>query len=71
MKYLIVGLIVICAFLLVELMRLVIRRPKAKMVGCIRINTSDPEKDVYSLELDVPFGELERHSKVIFTIEKD
>jgi len=42
-----------------------------KKVGCIRINTSDPEKDMYSLELEVPFGELDRQKKVLFKIIKD
>ena len=39
-----------------------------KKVGNLVINMSDPEKDVYSLELDIPFGELDQHSKVIFEI---
>ena len=66
MKILIASLIV-CIFVLLFLLM----KYRAKTVGCIRINTSDPEKDVYSLELDVPFGELDNHKKVIFTITKD
>ena len=66
MKILIGVLIVIIVVLL-----LILIKCRAKTVGCIRINTSDPEKDVYSLELNVPFGELDQHKKVIFTIAKD
>lgn len=66
MKVLIGVLIVIIFVLLFLLMK-----SRVKTVGCIRINTSDPEKDVYSLELDVPFGELDYQKKVIFTIAKE
>ena len=44
---------------------------RIKTVGSIVINTSDPEKDIYSLELDVPFGELNQHDKVIFLIRHE
>lgn len=67
MKLLIIILACIC---LVELV-LLVRKPKAKKVGYIRINTSDPEKDIYSLELEVPFGELDRQKRVIFEILHD
>lgn len=67
MKYLIIAMVVLTAILLL----IDILKPRPKTVGCIRINTSDPEKDIYSLELAVPFGELDVQKKVIFTIEKD
>jgi hypothetical protein len=40
-----------------------------KKVGSIVINTSDPEKDIYSLEMDVPLGELDTKKRVIFDIK--
>ena len=67
MRYLLIALVCVC---LVELI-LLVRSAGAKKVGCIRINTSDPEKDIYSLELEVPFGELDRRKKVIFEILHD
>ena len=36
--------------------------------GAIRINTSNPERDTYTLELDISFGELETRDQVIFEI---
>ena len=67
MRYLLIALVCVC---LVELI-LLVRLTGVKKVGCIRINTSDPEKDIYSLELEVPFGELDRRKKVIFEILHD
>lgn len=58
-------------FLCVSLIELVllVRLSAIKKVGTIMINTSDPEKDIYSLELEVPFGELDKRSKVYFEIK--
>ena len=42
-----------------------------KTVGYIVINKTDPEKDVYSLELNVPFGELDKHDRVLFEIKHE
>lgn len=39
--------------------------------GVIRVNTTDPEKDTYTLELSIPFGELDKRDKVIFKIEHE
>ena len=39
-----------------------------KFDGAIRVNTSNPEKDTYTLELDISFGELESRDQVIFEI---
>ena len=39
--------------------------------GIIRVNTNDPEKDTYTLELSIPFGELDKRDKVIFKIEHE
>ena len=39
--------------------------------GYIRINTNDPEKDTYTLELMIPFGELDNRKSVYFKVVKD
>lgn len=39
--------------------------------GAIRINTSDPERDTYTLELNISFGELETRDQVIFEIIRE
>lgn len=44
---------------------------KHKVDGYIRINTHDPEKDVYTLELWIPFGELDLRKNVVFKVSKD
>ena len=66
MKIIIAVLIAIIIFLIILLFKL---RPKK--VGTININVSDPEKDVYSLNLEVPFGELDLHKEVRFAIRKE
>ena len=48
---------------------IILCRPK-KPDGKILINTSDPMKDVYTLELHIPFGELDNRKTVIFEVEK-
>ena len=42
-----------------------------KKVGTIVINNNDPEKDIYTLELDVPFGELDTKHRVYFDIRHE
>ena len=64
MRIAIIALSCICLILLLFLLK----TRSMKKVGCIRINTSDPDKDVYTLELDIPFGELDQHDKVVFDI---
>ena len=39
--------------------------------GEIVINYSDPKKDVYRIELGIPFGEIDRRKIVIFKVEKE
>lgn len=43
---------------------------KEKPDGYIVINETDPDKDVYTLELGIPFGELNEKKKVIFYTRK-
>ena len=63
--------LILLSICLLVILCLVWRLITIKKVGCIRINTSDPEKDIYSFELEVPFGELDKRKKVLFTIVKD
>ena len=44
---------------------------REKTVGKILINKSDPMKDTYTLELSVPFGELDQMDEVIFKIQHE
>ena len=43
-------------------------RSQKKPDGAIVVNTDDPEKDTYTLELYIPFGELDRREDVKFKI---
>ena len=54
---------------LVISLRTVLKRSKPD--GVIRINTTNPEKDTYTLELGIPFGKLDKRDKVIFKIEHE
>ena len=38
--------------------------------GVFNINYDDPEKDVYLLEIFIPFGELDRRNRLFFQIKK-
>lgn len=44
---------------------------KRKEDGAIIINKSDPMKDTYTLELYIPFGELDTKKTVIFKIHEE
>lgn len=44
--------------------------PELKTDGTMTINTSDPKKDVYSLELNSPVADLANKSIVSFTVKK-
>ena len=59
------------AVIIFALVALYIELRSIKSVGYIVINTSDPEKDIYCLELNVPFGELDNYSKVMFRIRHE
>lgn len=44
------------------------KRSQKKPDGAIVVNTDDPEKDTYTLELYIPFGELDSREDVKFKI---
>ena len=68
-NWLIIGLlVVICLTSFVILLKSIIDE---KPAGKIRINTSDPLKDTYTLELDISFGELDKCKRVVFDIVKE
>lgn len=50
---------------------LLVKSKSITKAGAICINTSDPEKDIYRLELDIPFGELDTKRAVIFEIRHE
>lgn len=41
----------------------------SKPDGILKINTSDPEKDVYSFELLIPLDDLKDRTKISLTVE--
>ena len=44
---------------------------KKKEDGAIVINKTDPLKDTYTLELYIPFGELDTKKKVVFKVREE
>lgn len=44
---------------------------RKKEDGAIVINKADPMKDTYTLELYIPFGELDKKKKVIFKVHEE
>ena len=44
---------------------------RRKEDGAIVINKTDPMKDMYTLELYIPFGELDKKKKVIFKVHEE
>ena len=68
MDYIILASGWILAFVAIAyLIRVLIKRPD----GYILINTEDPNKDTYTLELGIPCGELDHRKIVIFRIRKN
>ena len=60
-----IATIILCALCTI-LFILVVKDRSGKPDGYIVINKSNPEKDTYTLELNVSFGELDTKKKVIF-----
>lgn len=56
-----------CIICFLELL-IIIKVLTAKPDGYIVVNQLDPEKDVYTLELGIPFGELDTRKRVVFYI---
>lgn len=60
------ALVIILSIFCIILIGLLIKAQGAKPDGYIVINKSDPNEDVYTLELNIAFGELDVKKKVIF-----
>ncbi len=58
---------ILCLILLMIIFLLL----KKKGDGAIVINKSDPMKDTYTLELYIPFGELDTRKTVIFKVRQE
>lgn len=69
MKGITILLAVVCIILITYI--LCRKTPKRTPDGYIRINKSDPNKDTYTLELNIPFGELDERDYVIFDVVND
>ena len=57
---------VICLILVLVIFLLL----KRKEDGAIVINKTDPMKDTYTLELYIPFGELDNRESVVFRVKE-
>lgn len=65
MRYLILVVIFFVGFAFGFL----VATPRAN--GVFKIDTSDPEKDVYSLELTDPIDTIEKRKRLLFIVKKD
>ena len=54
--------------LAISFLALLLIRSRKKPDGAIVVDTDDPEKDTYTLELYIPFGELDTKKDVVFRI---
>ena len=58
---------ILCLILLGVIFALIRKRED----GAIVINKADPMKDTYTLELYIPFGELDTKKKVVFKVREE
>lgn len=42
---------------------------KPKKAGTLVINTTNPDKDVYSLNFDIPLGEIPKKRRIVFDVK--
>lgn len=56
-------------FLVGFILGFLVATPRAN--GVFKIDTSDPEKDVYSLELTDPLELIEKRKRLLFVVKKD
>lgn len=42
---------------------------KPKKAGTLVINTTNPDKDVYSLNFDIPLGEIPKRKRIVFDVK--
>ena len=42
---------------------------KPKKAGTLVINTTNPDKDVYSLNFDIPLGEIPKKKRIVFDVK--
>ena len=59
----IVAIVIVFLPLLFHLIR------KPKRAGTLVINTTNPDKDVYSLNFDIPLGEIPKRKKIVFDVK--
>ena len=63
--FLLIAIIVVLGYVVFVMLH---ESKHKKPDGYIRVNKSDPNKDTYTLELDIPFGELDDRKEVIFAV---
>ncbi len=59
--------IVAIVVILLPLLFYLIRKPKR--AGTFVINTTNPDKDVYSLNFDIPLGDIPKKKRIVFDVK--
>ena len=70
MDYILIVCTVFCVVVAILSIVVWIKRRKTPVVGVLKIDTSDDEKDKYMLEVDkIPLDDLEKFTEVIFKVQ--
>lgn len=70
MDYILIVCTVFCVVVAILSVIVWLKRRKTPVVGVLKIDTSDDEKDKYMLEVDkIPLDDLEKFTEVIFKVQ--
>lgn len=70
MDYILIVCTVFCVVVAILSIIVWLKRRKTPVVGVLKIDTSDDEKDKYMLEIDkIPLDDLEKFTEVIFKVQ--
>jgi len=70
MDYILIVCTVFCVIVAILSIIVWLKRRKTPVVGVLKIDTSDDEKDKYMLEVDkIPLDDLEKFTEVIFKVQ--
>lgn len=70
MDYILIVCTVFCVVVAILSVIVWLKRRKTPVVGVLKIDTSDDEKDKYMLEIDkIPLDDLEKFTEVIFKVQ--
>ena len=63
-------LVLIISFVLNTILSIIVQRiVRPKRAGTLVINTTNPDKDVYSLNFDIPLGEIPKRKRIVFDVK--